>query len=311
MSNKICTLLGIQYPILQGAMAWVSEGILAAAVSNAGGLGIIAGGNAPTDVIRADIRKAKSLTNKPFGVNIMLLSPFIEEIADMIVEEKVAVVTTGAGNPGKFIEKWKAAGIKVIPVIPSVGLAQRMEKVGADAVIAEGGESGGHIGEMATFPLIPQVADGVNIPVIAAGGIADGRGMAAAFALGASAVQMGTRFLVAKECQVHQNWKDMVLKAKDIDTIVTGRITGHPVRVFKNQLARTMQKAEKEGITAEEFEKLGIGALKRAAVDGDVSQGSVMAGQIAGLVKKEQTAAEIIDEVWKEYEKVASQLCSG
>jgi len=307
-NNKICDILGITYPILQGGMAWVSEGILAAAVSNAGGLGIIAGGNAPADVVRAEIKKAKSLTTKPFGVNLMLLSPFIEDIADLVVEEKVAVVTTGAGNPGKYIEKWKAAGIKIIPVVPSVGLAQRMEKIGVDAVIAEGGESGGHIGEMGTFPLVPQVVDGVSIPVIAAGGIADGRGIAAAFALGASAVQMGTRFLVAKECQVHQNWKDMVINAKDIETIVTGRVTGHPVRVFKNQLARTMQKAEKDGITAEEFEKLGIGALKRAAVDGDVVGGSVMAGQIAGMVKCEQSSKEIIQEVWAEYEKTVETL---
>ena len=308
MTNNICTLLEIQYPILQGGMAWVSEGILAAAVSNAGGLGIIAAGNAPADIVRSQIQKAKSLTNKPFGVNIMLLSPFAEEIANLVIEEQVAVVTTGAGSPGKFIEKWKAAEIKIIPVVPSVGLAQRMEKLGVDAVIAEGGEAGGHIGEMATFPLIPQVVDGISIPVIAAGGIADGRGIAAAFALGASAVQMGTRFLVAKECQVHQNWKDMVLKAKDIDTIVTGRFTGHPVRVLKNQLARTMQKCEKDGITVEEFEKLGIGGLKKAAIEGDIVGGSVMAGQIAGLVQKEQTAQEIIEEVWNQYKETITSL---
>jgi len=308
MSNRICELLNIKYPIFQGGMAWVSEGKLAAAVSNAGGLGIIAGGNAPASVVREYVKEAKSLTDKPFGVNIMLLSPFIEEIAEMVIEEKVAVVTTGAGNPGKFMEKWKAAGIKVIPVVPSVGLAQRMEKVGADAVIAEGGESGGHIGELHTMALVPQVVDGVSIPVIAAGGIADGRGVMAAFALGADGVQMGTRFLVAKECQVHQNWKDMVIKAKDIDTIVTGRCTGHPVRVFKNVLAREMQKAEKEGICPADFEKMGVGALKAAAVDGDVVHGSVMAGQIAGLVKKEQSASEIIEEVWGEYEALKEKL---
>ena len=311
MKNRICELLNIKYPIFQGGMAWVSEGKLAAAVSNAGGLGIIAAGNAPASVVREYVKTAKSLTDKPFGVNIMLLSPFIDEIADMVVEEKVAVVTTGAGNPGKFIAKWKEAGIKIIPVVPSVGLAQRMERLGVDAVIAEGGESGGHIGELHTMTLVPQVVDAVGekIPVIAAGGIADGRGLLAAYALGADGVQMGTRFLVAKECQVHQNWKDMVIKAKDIDTIVTGRCTGHPVRVFKNVLAREMQKAEKEGICPEDFEKMGVGALKIAAVDGDVVHGSVMAGQIAGMVTKEQTAKEIIDEVWSEYEALKRKLC--
>ncbi|MDR1101312.1 MAG: enoyl-[acyl-carrier-protein] reductase FabK [Clostridiales bacterium] len=310
MKSKICELLNIKYPILQGAMAWISEAVLAAAVSNAGGLGIIAGGNAPTEVVRAEIIKAKSLTDKPFGVNIMLMSPYVSEIAELICAEGVAAVTTGAGNPGKYIEAWKKAGTKIIPVVPSVGLAQRMEKAGADAVIAEGCESGGHVGEMTTMALVPQVADGVGIPVIAAGGIADGRGIAAAFALGASGVQVGTRFLVAKECQVHGEYKKMVMGAKDIDTIVTGRVTGHPVRVLKNGLARQMQKAEKDGITAEEFEELGVGALARAARDGDTTTGSVMAGQIAGLVKREQTASEIIEEMWEQYKIVARSQAS-
>lgn len=308
MNNKICELLGIEKPILQGGMAWISEAILAAAVSNAGGLGVIAGGNAPVDIVRAEVRKCKEMTDRPFGVNIMLISPHSMDIAQMVIEEGVKVVTTGAGNPGKYVPVWKDAGIRVLPLVPSVGLAQRMERVGVDAVIAEGGEAGGHIGEMNTMALTPQVVDGVSIPVIAAGGIADGRGVAAAFCLGADGVQLGTRFLAATECQAHANYKQMVIDAKDIDTIVTGRVTGHPVRVFKNKLAREMQRAEKDGISAEEFEKLGAGALALAARDGDIERGSVMAGQIAGLVKKEQTAKEIIEEIWGEYLEIKALM---
>lgn len=303
-SNKICELLGIEYPIFQGGMAWVSEGKLAAAVSNAGGFGIIAGGNAPTDYVREQVKLAKSLTDKPFGVNIMLLSPYADEIADMVIEEKVAGVTTGAGNPGKYIEKWKSANIKVIPVVPSVALALRMQRAGADAVIAEGTESGGHVGELTTFALVPQVVDSLDIPVIAAGGIADGRGMAAAFCLGAVGIQIGTRFLAAEECQIPDSYKEMIVNAKDTDTLVTGRCTGHPVRVLKNKLSREMVAAEKAGLSAEEFEKLGLGALAKAARDGDVENGSVMAGQVAGMVKKIQPSKAIIEEIYNEFEKI-------
>lgn len=302
--NVICEMLNIEYPIIQGGMAWIADSSIAAAVSNAGGLGLIAAANAPVEVVRSEIRKAKELTDKPFGVNIMLMSPNAEEIAKVVCEEGVKVVTTGAGNPGKYIPMWKEHGIKVIPVVPSCGLAQRMEKAGADAVVAEGCESGGHVGELTTMALVPQVVDSINIPVIAAGGIADGRGIAAAFILGASGVQLGTRFLVAEECTVHDNYKDMVLNAKDIDTIVTGRSTGHPVRVFKNILARKIQKAEKEGASVEEIEALGTGALRIAAKEGDMSNGSVMAGQIAGLVTKRQTAKEIITELFDEADKL-------
>ncbi|PWM39451.1 MAG: enoyl-[acyl-carrier-protein] reductase FabK [Clostridiales bacterium] len=295
--TRITKLLGVEYPVLQGGMAWIADAELAAAVSNGGGVGLIAAGNAPADYVEEQIKKAKTLTDKPFGVNIMLLSPFAAEVCELVAREKVAVVTTGAGNPAAHISMWKDAGITVIPVVPSCALAKRMERYGADAVVAEGMESGGHIGELTTMALVPQVTDSVGIPVIAAGGIADGRGMAAAFMLGAEGVQIGTRFLVARECNVHQNYKDMVLKAKDTDTIATGRITGHPVRVLKNKLARRMKEIDLGGGTAEELEKLGAGALKAAAVDGDCSGGSVMAGQIAGLVKEEQTAAEIIREI--------------
>jgi enoyl-[acyl-carrier protein] reductase II len=298
--NRICSMLNIKYPIIQGGMAWIADSSLAAAVSNAGGLGLIAAGNAPADVVRSEIRKAKESTNKPFGVNIMLMSPHAEEIAKIICEEGIKVVTTGAGNPGKYISMWKEFNIKVIPVVPSCGLAQRMEKSGADAIIAEGCEAGGHVGELTTMALIPQVVDSVSIPVIAAGGIADGRSVAAAFMLGAEGVQLGTRFLVAEECNVHDNYKEMVLNAKDIDTIVTGRSTGHPVRVLKNVLARKIQKAEKEGASKEDIEALGTGALYLAAKEGDMTNGSVMAGQIAGLVKKRQTTEEIIQEIFSQ-----------
>ncbi len=299
-----CEMVNIKYPIIQGAMAWIADASLAAAVSNAGGLGIIAGANAPIDYVRDEVRKAKQLTDKPFGVNIMLLSDNAEAIAKMVCEEGVKVVTTGAGNPGKYIDMWKQYGIIVIPVIPSVAIAKRMEKYGADAVIAEGCESGGHIGELTTMTLVPQVVDAVNIPVIAAGGIADGRGIAASFMLGAQGVQVGTRFLVAHECTVHRNYKERVLKAKDIDTIVTGRSTGHPVRVLKNQLARQYQALEKTNASVEEIEELGRGALPRAVKDGDMENGSIMSGQIAGIVNKEQSCEEIITEMFTEAEKL-------
>ena len=295
-NNSICELLNIQYPIFQGGMAWIADASLASAVSEAGGLGIITG-TAPIEWIREEIRKAKKLTNKPFGVNIMLMSPHADDVAQLVCDEKVAVVTTGAGSPGKYMEMWKENNIKVIPVVASVALARRMEKLGADAIIAEGTESGGHIGQLTTLTLVPQVVDAINIPVLAAGGIADGRGMAASYMLGASGVQMGTRFLVATECTIHQNYKDKVLKAKDIDSEVTGMSTGHPVRVLKNKLSRQFRKLEKEGATPEELEKLGQGALPRSARDGDIENGSVMAGQIAGLVVKEESCKEIIEDV--------------
>jgi enoyl-[acyl-carrier protein] reductase II len=294
-------MIGIKYPIIQGGMAWIADSSLAAAVSNAGGLGIITG-NAPLDWIREEIRKAKKLTDKPFGVNIMLLGETAEAVAKMVCEEGVKVVTTGAGSPGKYIEMWKQHDIKVIPVVASVALAKRMERAGVDAIIAEGCESGGHIGELTTMTLIPQVVDAVNIPVIAAGGIGDGRGAGAAFILGASGIQLGTRFLVAKECTVHENYKKKVLSAKDIDTEVTGRVTGHPVRVLRNKLVRQFKVLEKEGATAEKFEQLGRGALSRAAREGDIDNGSVMAGQIAGLISKEQSCQEIIEEIFSELE---------
>lgn len=296
MSNRICEILNIKYPVIQGGMAWIADAKLAAAVSEAGGLGLITG-TAPVEWIREEIRTAKKLTNKPFGVNIMLMSEHAEEVAKLVCEEGVEVVTTGAGSPGKYMDMWKEHGIKVIPVVASVALAKRMEKMGADAIIAEGTESGGHIGQLTTMALIPQVVDAINIPVIAAGGIADGRGVAAAFMLGAVGVQLGTRFLVAKECTVHRNYKDKVLGAKDIDTDVTGRSTGHPVRVIKNKLSREYKKLEKTNCDIEELEKLGKGSLPRAAKDGDVVNGSVMAGQIAGLVNKEETCKEMIEDL--------------
>ena len=305
--NRICKLLGIEYPIIQGGMAWIADASLAAAVSEAGGLGIITG-TAPIEWIRDEIRKAKKLTNKPFGVNIMLMSPHADEVAKLVCDENVQVVTTGAGSPGKYMEMWKEHGVKVIPVVASVALARRMEKLGADAIVAEGTESGGHVGQLTTMALVPQVADAVEIPVLAAGGLGDGRGIVAGFALGAEGVQIGTRFLVAKEWTVQQNYKNKVLKAKDIDTEVTGRSTGHPVRVLRNKLAREFNKLEKEGAPVEDIEKLGEGALRKAAKDGDVDYGSVMAGQIAGLVNKEQTCKEIIDELVKEADSLFKKL---
>ncbi|MBE6023591.1 MAG: enoyl-[acyl-carrier-protein] reductase FabK [Cellulosilyticum sp.] len=297
--KTICELLNISYPIFQGGMAWVATHSIAAAVSNAGGLGIIAAGHAPADWVREEIRACKKKTDKPFGVNVMLLSPYVDEVMQVILEEKVAVVTTGAGNPGKYIEALKAAGVKVIPVVPSVALAKRMERCQVDAVIAEGCESGGHIGELTTMVLVPQVVDAVNIPVIAAGGIADGRGMAAAFMLGACGVQIGTRFLVAKECDIPESYKERVIKASDIDAVVTGRSTGHPVRCLRNQLTRALQKLEKAGASEEEFNKLGTGALRRAVIEGDMQNGSVLAGQIAGMITREQTTEEIIQELMR------------
>lgn len=304
MKSRICELLDIRYPLFQGAMARISDASLAAAVSNAGGLGIIAGGTAPADYIQAEVRKAKKLTTQPFGVNIMLLSEFADEIARMICEEGVKVVTTGAGAPGKYMEMWKSHGIKVIPVVPSVAIAKRMVRSGADAIIAEGTESGGHVGELTTMVLVPQIVDAVEVPVIAAGGMADGRGIAAAFMLGAEAVQIGTRFLCAHECTVHPSYKQKVLNAKDIDTVVTGRSTGHPVRILKNKLSRQFQELERAAVAPEEIEKLGVGALAKAVVNGDMDYGSVMAGQIAAIVKKEQSCKDIITEMFAEAEQL-------
>lgn len=294
MKTRVTEILGIEYPVIQGGMAWVAEYHLAAAVSNAGGLGIIGAGGAPAEFVRDQIRKAKELTDKPFGVNLMLMNPEADAIAQVIVDEGVKVVTTGAGNPAKYMEMWKAAGIKVIPVVASVALAKLMERGGADAVVAEGMESGGHIGSLTTMALVPQVVDAVKIPVIAAGGIADGRGVAAAFMLGAEAVQMGTVFLTANECTVHQNYKDMVMKAKDIDSVVTGTSTGHPVRGIRNMMTKEYLRLEKEGAELMELEKLTLGALRKAVVEGDVVNGTVMAGQIAGLVKTERSCKDIV-----------------
>lgn len=300
--NVITELLNIKYPIIQGGMAWIADASLAVGVSEAGGLGIISGVG-PTEVVRAQIRKAKELTGKPFGVNVMLMQDNADEIAHLVCDEKVPVVTTGAGSPGKYIEMWKSHGIKVIPVVPSVAIAKRMEKFGADAVIAEGMESGGHIGQTTTMSLVPQVVDAVNIPVIAAGGIGDGRGIAASFMLGAVGVQMGTRFLVSNECNVHKNYKEKVLKAKDIETEVTGTSTSHPVRVLRNKLTREYIKIEKSNSNSEKLESLTRGALRKAVIEGDTENGSVMAGQIAGLVKKEQSCKEIIEELMTEFDK--------
>lgn len=300
MQTEITGLLGIEYPIIQGGMAWVAEYHLASAVSNAGGLGIIGAANAPAEWVREQIREAKKMTGKPFGVNVMLMSPYADEVARVVAEEGVAVVTTGAGNPEKYMEMWKAANIKVIPVVASVALAKRMERGGADAVVAEGCESGGHIGESTTMTLVPQVVDEVNIPVIAAGGIGDGRGIAAAFMLGAKGVQMGTHFVVTKECQVHENYKERILKAKDIDTRVTGRSTGHPVRALRNEMTKKYLELESKGAGLEELEYLALGALRKAVVEGDVKNGSVMSGQIAGLVKEEMTCRQLIDKLVRE-----------
>ena len=304
MKTEITELLGIEYPIIQGGMAWVAEYHLAAAVSEAGGLGLIGAASAPAEWVREQVQKAKELTDKPFGVNILLMSPYADEVAKVIVEEGVKVVTTGAGNPEKYMKMWKEAGVKVIPVVASVALAKRMERCGADAVVAEGTESGGHIGETTTMVLVPQVVDAVKIPVIAAGGIADGRGIAAAFMLGAKAVQMGTCFVVTRESQVHENYKNCIVKAKDIDTKVTGRTTGHPVRALRNQMTKEYLKKEAEGVPFEELELLTLGGLRRAVVDGDVTTGSVMAGQSAGLVKEQMTCEQLIQKLVKETDEL-------
>lgn len=300
MKTRITELLEIDYPIIQGGMAWVAEHHLAAAVSEAGGLGIIGAASAPAEIVREEIRKAKELTDKPIGVNIMLMNPNAPEVAKVVLEEGIKVVTTGAGNPAKYMKDFKEAGVKVIPVVASVAMAKMMERCGADAVVAEGTESGGHIGSATTMCLVPQVVDAVKIPVIAAGGIGDGRGFAAAFMLGAEAVQMGTRFVVAKESIVHKNYKEKVIKAKDIDSEVTGMSTGHPVRQIRNQMSREYLRLEKEGAGLEELEHLTLGSLRKAVMDGDVVNGTLMAGQIAGLVKKEQTCKEMLDEIMQE-----------
>lgn len=305
ISTVIDQSLGLEFPIFQGGMAWVADASLAAGVSNAGGLGIIAAMNSNGEQLREEIRKCKKMTDKIFGVNIMLMSPFADEVSDVVIEEGIKVITTGAGNPGKYMPKWLEAGIKVIPVIPSVALARKMEKNGAFAVIAEGGESGGHVGDLTTMALVPQVVDAVSIPVIAAGGIADGRQIAAAFMLGASGVQVGTRFLVAEECTISQEYKNKILKAKDIDTVVTGKRLGHPVRSIRNSFTREYTKAEynSTNVSDEELENMGIGRLRRAVKDGDVSQGTVLAGQVASMVKKEQPAREMIEEMFAQAEE--------
>ena len=300
MKTRITELLNIEYPIIQGGMAWVAEHNLAAAVSNAGGLGLIGAASAPAEVVREEIRKCRELTDKPFGVNVMLLNPNAQEVAQVIVEEGVKVVTTGAGNPAKFMELWKNAGVKVIPVVASVAMAKLMERIGADAVVAEGMESGGHIGSTTTMALVPQVVDAVSVPVIAAGGIGDGRGFAASIMLGAEAVQIGTRFVVARESIVHANYKQQVVKAKDIDSTVTGMSTGHPVRSLRNKMTKEYLKLEKEGADFMELEKLTLGSLRKAVIEGDVVNGTLMAGQIAGLIKEEQTCNEIIQDIMKQ-----------
>lgn len=306
MKTKITELLGIEYPIIQGGMAWVAEHKLAAAVSNAGGLGLIGAASAPPEIVREEVRKCRELTDKPFGVNIMLLNPNAEEVAKMVVEEGVKVVTTGAGSPSKYMSMWKEAGVVVIPVVASVAMAKMMERAGADAVVAEGMESGGHIGSTTTMALLPQVVDAVSIPVIGAGGIGDGRGFAAAMMLGAEAVQMGTRFVVANESIVHENYKNKVVKASDVDSEVTGLSTGHPVRSLRNKMTREYLKLEKEGADFMELEKLTLGTLRNAVIDGDVVNGTVMAGQIAGLIKKQQSCKEMIDEIMTEAEALLS-----
>lgn len=307
MAELINQMLGIRYPIIQGGMAWVATWELASAVSNAGGLGIIGVGGADVNWVAEQIRQMKEHTDKPFGVNLMLMNPQADEIAELLATEKIPVITTGAGNPAKYMEIWKNAGAKVIPVIASVALARLMERGGADAVIAEGTESGGHIGSATTMTLVPQVVDAVNIPVIAAGGIADARGFAAALMLGASGVQMGTRFVTAKESIVHENYKEKIIKAKDIDSEVTGRSVGHPIRVLRNKMTREYLRMEKEGASLEELEKMTLGALRKAVVEGDVMTGSVMAGQIAGLVKSEDTCAQIIEEIMTGAEKLLNR----
>ncbi len=307
MKTRVTELLGIEYPIIQGGMAWVAEYHLAAAVSNAGGLGIIGAASAPAEVVREQIRKTKELTDKPFGVNVMLMNPNADDVAQVVVEEGVKVVTTGAGNPSKYMKMWKEAGVKVIPVVASVALAKLMERAGADAVVAEGTESGGHIGSTTTMALVPQVVDAVNIPVIAAGGIADGRGFAASMMLGAEAVQMGTRFCVAEEAITHENYKLRIIKAKDIDSEVTGLSHGHPVRQLRNNMTKEYLKLEKEGVPMEELEYLTLGSLRKAVMDGDTINGTVMAGQIAAMVKEVQPCKDIIEEIMADARKLLNR----
>lgn len=305
MKTKITELLGCEYPVIQGGMAWVAEHTLAAAVSNAGGIGLIAGGSAPIDYLRDQIRRCKEKTDKPFGVNIMLMSPNADDLAQLCIDEGVAVVTTGAGNPAKFIPAWKEAGIKVIPVIPSVALAKRMERAGADAVVAEGTESGGHIGENTTMCLVPQVVDALEIPVIAAGGIADGRGVAASFMLGAEGVQIGTRFLASEECQIHETFKELVVKAKDTDSVVTGRYTGHPCRNIKTKFSKKLANGERDGsLTPDEFEELTLGSLRKAVQDGNLEEGSFLCGAIAGMINDVKPCKEIVKEIMEQAEKL-------
>lgn len=308
MKNRICELLGIEYPIIQGGMAWVATAELAAAVSNGGGLGLIAAGGAPADVVRDQIRKCRELTDKPFGVNVMLMSPFAEEVMQVVIEEKPAVVATGAGNPGKYMEALKEAGIKILPVIASVAMAQKVEKQGADAVIAEGTEAGGHIGEITTMCLTPQIVDAVNIPVVCAGGIADVRGAVAAFALGADGIQVGTKFICSTECIAHDNYKQAVIKAKDRDAVVTGRSTGAPVRALKNKLTKEYQRLEAMNASAEEIEQLGVGGLRRAFEEGDTQMGSLMAGQSAAMVKEILPCAEIIKSYFEDIDSVLNRI---
>lgn len=304
IQTQISDLLQIRYPVFQGGMAWIADGTLAAAVSNGGGLGIIGAGNAPADYVRKQIQTAKSLTEQPIGVNIMLMSPFADEVAQMVAEEHVAVVTTGAGNPSKYMKMWKSAGIKVIPVVASVAMAKLMTRLGADALIAEGGESGGHVGELTTMVLVPQICDATTLPVIAAGGIADGRGVAAALMLGAQGVQMGTRFLSASECSIHPVYKDKILKATDLCTMVTGKRLGHPVRSLRTQFARQYAKAEFGGMPDAQLEAMGTGALRKAVQEGDEEHGCFLAGQVAAVVRKEQPAAEIVREIMENAEPI-------
>ncbi|KNF08773.1 oxidoreductase, 2-nitropropane dioxygenase family [Gottschalkia purinilytica] len=308
--TELCGLLNIQYPIIQGGMAWIATGELAAAVSNAGGLGIIGCGNAPAEVIKKEIQKVKNLTDKPFGANVMLLSPHVDDIIELLYEEKVPVITTGAGNPGKYIEKFKSIGTKVIPVVPTVALAKRMEKLGADAIIIEGTEAGGHIGELTTMTLLPQVVDAVNIPVIAAGGIADGRGVIAALVLGAEGVQIGTRFVCTTECIAHENYKQAIVKSGDRDAIVTGRSTGHPVRTLKNKFTKKILEMESEKVDIKQIEEFGMGSLKRAVLEGDSENGSIMAGQISGLIKDIKSCKEVMEEIVMQAEAVKNRLQS-
>ena len=304
IKSELCEMLGIQYPVFQGGMAWIADGRLAAAVSEGGGLGIIAAGNAPASYVREQIQIARSLTGKPIGVNIMLMSPFADEVAQVVIEEKAEVVTTGAGNPSKYMVGWKDAGIKVIPVVASVAMAKMMTRLGASALIAEGGESGGHVGELTTMVLVPQICDATTLPVIAAGGIADGRGVAAAFMLGACGVQLGTRFLSANECTIHPTYKEKILGANDLCTMVTGKRLGHPVRSLRTKFAREYAKAEYGGMPDEELEALATGALRLAVQEGDLEKGCFLSGQIAAIVKKEQPAAEIVKEIMEEAEPI-------